>query len=342
MSMSALRLSVVVITKNQAWNIGRLLTSVIEETRSLPAVEIILVDSASTDATVQEAQAYPITILRLHAGQHMNAAAGRYIGARHATGDLVLFLDGDMELYSGWLKLALELLERNATIGAITGGLIDRPIDTRERGLRGIHADDDRFFDVQFGGGATLYRRAVLDQVGSFNPFLFSDEEPDLCLRIRHAGFRVVQTFWPIAYHYSHPPGRYGTIYRRWRRKLFLGAGQNLRYYRGTDLFWPYVRERGYGLLPGAAFLIGLLLLGFSMITRRWQWFGIWTLGAASVVGLDALRKRSLYRSLASVLERIFILDGTVRGFLMAPRAPSSYNPRFDVVQAYVVERTRE
>src|SRR5205814_10040498 len=42
-------------------------------------------------------------------------------------------------------------------------------------------------------GGAALYRRSVLEHVGTFNPYLFSDEEPELYIRIRHAGYQVLQ-----------------------------------------------------------------------------------------------------------------------------------------------------
>src|SRR5215469_3560219 len=57
-------LSVVLITKNQAWNIARLIESVLDATSSVLSKEIILVDSASTDQTVEIAGRYPVTILR--------------------------------------------------------------------------------------------------------------------------------------------------------------------------------------------------------------------------------------------------------------------------------------
>ena len=98
-----MELSVVLISKNQAWNIARLVESVLRGTSSIPASEIILVDSASTDDTVQLASRYPINIVRLRPTQKLSPAAGRYIGYKRTRGEFILFLDGDMELIPGWL-----------------------------------------------------------------------------------------------------------------------------------------------------------------------------------------------------------------------------------------------
>jgi len=88
-------LSVVLISKNQEWNTARLIESVLRETDSLPAREIVLVDWASTDHTTEIAARYPIAVLKLRPEQRLTAAAGRYVGYKRTRGGLVLFLDGD-------------------------------------------------------------------------------------------------------------------------------------------------------------------------------------------------------------------------------------------------------
>src|SRR6266853_2928168 len=105
-----IELSIVLISKNQAWNIARLIESVLQATSSIAMVEILLVDSASTDETVQVASRFPITILRLRPGHRLSPAAGRYIGYKRTRGDFVLFLDGDMELLQGWLRQAVQVM----------------------------------------------------------------------------------------------------------------------------------------------------------------------------------------------------------------------------------------
>jgi len=61
-------LSIVLITKNQAWNIPRLIGSVLQATSLFPSREIVLVDSNSTDETVKFASRYPINVVRLRPG----------------------------------------------------------------------------------------------------------------------------------------------------------------------------------------------------------------------------------------------------------------------------------
>ena len=61
-------LSVVLTTKNQAWNATRLIESVLEAISRLSSTEVTLVDSASADETVELARCYPVSILRLRGG----------------------------------------------------------------------------------------------------------------------------------------------------------------------------------------------------------------------------------------------------------------------------------
>jgi len=86
-----IELSVVLISRNQAWSIVRLMDSVIRETASVPSKEIILVDSASTDETVELAGAYPIRILRLQPGQPLSPAIGRYVATNRRRANTFFF-----------------------------------------------------------------------------------------------------------------------------------------------------------------------------------------------------------------------------------------------------------
>ena len=193
-------LSVVLLARDQAWNVDRLVGSVLAATDGLPR-EVVLVDSASADGTAELAERHPVGVLRIAAGYgaRLTPAAGRAAGVRHTTGDLVLFLDGDMELQPGWLVPALAALSADASVVAVTGEVIDlppgapapRPPAEAPPGAR----------DVARAGGAALYRREALLAAGGFDPWLHAEEEPDLC-----------------------------------RRGLLLGSGQIARRSRGREL----------------------------------------------------------------------------------------------------------
>ncbi|MEZ4664407.1 MAG: glycosyltransferase [Caldilineaceae bacterium] len=327
-------LSAIIITKNQEWNIERLIESIQRGAAMLEKVEIILVDSASTDATIERAQKYPIRIIQLQAEQRLTAAAGRHIGYKHSSGQLILFLDGDMELDPAWLPKALSVMENHPDIAVVSGLIIDLPKDAVSPGpnrTKAVH--DQEFFAVKYTGGAAMHRRRVIENVGDFNPYLYSDEEPDLCIRIRQQGHRIVRLYHPMVNHYTDPPGGIWSLVGRWRRNLYLGAGQNLRYKWGTHLFWPYFKERGYGCVPLAGILMGLAFFIWTVRTERLNWFlGCLLLGVAGLAAA-AYRKRSIYRVASSLLERLFIMDGTVRGFLMKPNPPDSYPAALEIIK---------
>ncbi|MFC2169334.1 glycosyltransferase family 2 protein [Acidobacteriota bacterium] len=328
------KLAVVLISKNQAWNIGRLIRSVIQETRDLTRKEILLVDSASTDDTIRIASEYPIKIIRLHPDQHLTPAAGRYVGMQNTDSEYVLFLDGDMELYSGWLDCGLEVIEQNTKIAAITGERIDLPKQAGKNDKPPLVTyDEDRGIEVGKSGGAAMYRRALLNKVGSFNPFLYSDEEPDLCLRLRHSGYKIFKLHHPISYHFSDTAVSLKTKYARWKRNLYLGAGQNLRYHWRDKLFWKYLKERGYGIVPALGITGGVISLLWYFITGNK--FIIQVVGSAFILFIlaDLVKRRSFHKTGVSLCERLFIADGTIRGFLLTPYPPDTYPKKYDQIK---------
>ena len=235
-------LSVVLITKNQAWNVDRLVGSVLRELEGGPSAEVLLVDSGSDDGTPERAARHPIGVLRLLPDQTLTAALGRYLGGRELSGELVLFLDGDMELCPGWLSRALRTMHEQPDVASVSGTVVDLPVDTP--GATGHWPDeveaawrtDPVSVEITNTGGAALHRRSVLDEVGSFQPFMRSEEEPELCLRIRAAGHRVLHLGAPIALHYSTPSRAISTLLARRRRRLYEGMGQAIRHHAGTPL----------------------------------------------------------------------------------------------------------
>jgi glycosyltransferase involved in cell wall biosynthesis len=327
-------LSVVLISKNQAWNICRLIESVMQNTTAVSSCEIVLVDSASTDETTVQASIYPITILKLRADQHLSPAAGRYVGYKHTTGDLVLFLDGDMELCPRWFERALQVLHTRPEVAVITGITVDvSPTESHSPPLPHDNAASPMLTEAPYVAGAALYRRQTLEQVGCFNPYLYSDEEPELCIRIRQAGYCIVQLNCPIAFHYSTPSEALSTLVNRWRRNLYLGAGQSLRYHLGKETFWLYLWERGYGCIPGLALLAGLFSFFWSVQSQQWQWFFGWLSLLVIVIAIDSYRKKSLSLTCSSLLKRLLIVDGTVRGLFLKPVDPNLYLENLDVIK---------
>jgi glycosyltransferase involved in cell wall biosynthesis len=338
-------LSVVLISKNQAWSICRLIESVLREVSGVSSKEIILVDSASTDETIALAKRYPVTILRLRAGQRLSPAIGRFVGYKHARGDYILFLDGDTELIPGWLPHAFRLMRDTPGAAAVTGHVINLPTSEAGRDLpppvqRAPMAPPSEVLWCNYGGGGVaLYRRSVLEKVGTFNPYLNSEEEPELGLRIRHAGFRILEIDHPVARHYNDAPVALTTPLSRRRRKFHLGVGQAARCHLGTPLFWHWIKERWWD--PAATLLLTAGVASFlvSLVVHSFIWFGLWIFALCLLIVCLALRKRSLRAALVAAFNWLFMAEGFLRGSLTLPLLPAKFHAEVETVQSACAER---
>lgn len=320
-------LSVVLITKNEQRNIAPLIESVLERTRDMASVDVMVVDSNSTDDTVAIACRYPVTVVRIEPAPdiRMCAAAGRFVGGALTRGEFILFLDGDHELCDGWIESAFRIFEATPDIGVVGGFRVDVPRDTPPGATELPHVAGDTFEDAGHAGPAAMYRRSVYESAGGFTPFLISDEEPDLSTRIRHAGHRVVRTSRAVVVHRTDPENTFAAVRARRRRNLYVGFGQNLRYMAGTGLTMPYLLSRTF-VLPalGAVVAAGAALL-MAVIKRSiapliW-WF---VLVAAAVAGF-AVKKGSIYAAAHSAFVRIVVLEGFVRGVWIPPLDRAAY-----------------
>lgn len=327
-------LSIIIITRNQEWNIARLIESVLERTACVSSREIVLVDSASTDNTVKIASNYPIKILRLHPDQTLSPLTGRYVGFKYTSGDFILHLDGDMELCHDWVGKALQVFTSRVDTAVVTGEVVDLSKTAMSDDKKPLNEGGSNVVkEVLHGRGAAMYRRSVLEQVGTFIPHIYSDGEPELCLRIRHTGYRILKLDYPIAYHYTDPPKHWSTLVGRWKRRLYIGPGQILRHHIGTEYFWPYFKERAYGIAPLLALVVGILSLILSLLSGQSIWLGLYLLMFAVMIIITAWRKHSLYKTVASLLERLLIAQGTFKGFFLKPMDLNSYEPKLDVVK---------
>jgi glycosyltransferase involved in cell wall biosynthesis len=216
-------LSIVIISKNEEAAIGACLNSLLERTAGLET-EIILVDSASTDRTVEIAREFPVTILRIDKCQELSPSAGRYLGTLHASGKYIFFLDGDMILIDGWLETALAEL-KDTSVGAVAGGLYR--VYPGE-GLNFNHKNRYVFGNVRYLAGSGVYRREILDRAGTFNPFVKGEEERELGFRVLQQGVTIRRLDVPMVYHMEKERTKSELDEKS---RYFTGVGQIFRHY---------------------------------------------------------------------------------------------------------------
>ncbi|MDH5774563.1 MAG: glycosyltransferase family 2 protein [Nitrospirota bacterium] len=180
--------SVVIPVFNGASFLARAVESVFAQTWT--DFEIILVDDGSTDGTpaVLERLAQMPRILCLHQA-NAGPAQARNVGAQAAKGTYIAFLDCD----DIWLP---DKLEAQVTIlrGTSQPGLVHshyEVIDPAGKVIQHAKAgqSQDVFHQVFTGGQApllstTIMSRALLEEVGGFDPNLWVSEDTDLILRL--------------------------------------------------------------------------------------------------------------------------------------------------------------
>lgn len=233
-----MELSIIIIARNEESTIGRNLEVIHRELAGRNG-EIILVDSASTDRTLEIARAYPVRIVHLEPSPLLSPAAGRYMGTRLSRGKFVFFLDGDMILMPGWLEKGLEELKDPALAG-ITGRIYwvlpgeDLSLD---------HPDDFPLGTIKGIGLSGIYRKEALDRCGTFNPYSKGEEEIELGFRILQGGYTLRRVEVPMAYHVDKVRD---TRAVQQKAKYFAGTGQILRRYAGTELWRRLIRSTGH------------------------------------------------------------------------------------------------
>ena len=185
------RLAVVVIGRNEGSRIEACLKSVLDRGHY-----VMYVDSGSTDDSVARATALGVTSVELDRSLPSTAARARNAGPeflrQHGVpAEFVQFVDGDCEVIAGWLEGAVHALHSDPELAAVCGRRRERyPSASIYNQLMDMEWDTP-IGDAEACGGDALFRAAAFAAVGGFNPNLICGEEPELCLRLRRAGWRI-------------------------------------------------------------------------------------------------------------------------------------------------------
>lgn len=196
------RVSVIVPAYNSSATIGDAIGSVVAG--SYTDFEIVVCDDASTDDTVAVIEAIDDERLRLvRSPENAGPAAARNHALRHASGELVTFLDADDRWLPAFLAEQVALHDREAPVGIVAcdAWLVD---DQGERAGRhselvGTGTDLTAMLRANRVFISALCPRAVVDEAGGFSSECFGSEDHDLWLRILENGHRLVYNPEPLA-----------------------------------------------------------------------------------------------------------------------------------------------
>ncbi|HET9315641.1 MAG TPA: glycosyltransferase family 2 protein [Vicinamibacteria bacterium] len=282
--MSAPRVSAVVVSFEARDDLAACLASL--DAHGGPGLEVVVVDNASTDGSANlVARSHPQARL---VRNPRNAGFGRACnqGAAAAGAPYVLFLNPDARLTPGALDALVRVLDDEPGVGIVGprtvnddgtpqlsfGPALGLLAEWRQRRLvRGVRKRDPgilRRVEAMttaagepdwVSGSCLLIRRSAFEQVGGFDEaFFLYEEDVDLCVRVRAAGWRV--RFEPRAV-VQHALGR--SMARDPYRARLEYERSHLRYYRKHNgpLEWAVLRA-GTTVQAAARLVCGLIRPG--------------------------------------------------------------------------------
>jgi GT2 family glycosyltransferase len=208
------KVGVVAIGRNEGPRLRRCLESVRGR-----AAAVVYVDSGSTDGSPGLARALGAEVVELDPAVPFSAARARQEGFERLRRlepdvEVVQFVDGDCEVVAGWLEMAGHELRRRIDAAVVCGR-------RRERfpGASVYNRLCDMEWDTPVGeaeacGGDALVRARAFRGVGGYRPSLIAGEEPEMCLRLRLAGWKVVRLDADMTLH-DAAMTRFGQWWRR-------------------------------------------------------------------------------------------------------------------------------
>jgi GT2 family glycosyltransferase len=269
------RVSIIIVNFNGAKLLPaclRSLGSVIDST-----VETILVDNASSDASLEVLKDFPwVHIVR--SARNLGFAGGNNLGLAHSSGHYILLLNTDTVTQGNFVESLCQYLDQNSQVGVVQGKMLlpnfGNTLDVCGSFLTvfglpyhfGYYKKDaptyQRNYPVFSGKGACLmFRRELIPRVGGFlfdEDFFCYYEESDFCHRVWLAGYEVHFVASPPIQHLMGGTAggpQSGFVLQHYLRNMAFSLSANLSFASRARIFPLF-----YGLLIFIAMISALTL----------------------------------------------------------------------------------
>lgn len=213
------RVGVVAIGRNEGERLRRCLDS-LEDSQ----LTVVYVDSDSTDGSRELARARSVEVVELDLTRAFTAARARNEGfdaLMELQPDLefVFFVDGDCEVVPGFIEKAVEQMDMRRDVAVVCGRRMEKfPEATIYNRLADMEWNT-HVGEADACGGDALMRANLFRSEGGYDPTLISGEEPELCLRLRRRGFKIIRADLDMTLH-DAAMTRFG---QWWNRALRTG-----------------------------------------------------------------------------------------------------------------------
>jgi GT2 family glycosyltransferase len=279
MVQSLNRIGLVAIGRNEGSRLRQCLLSVIGK-----VAHVVYVDSGSTDGSVELALELGIDVVELDLSIPFTAARARNAGFAHllrakAQLEFVQFVDGDCEVVEGWLDYAQREIEAHPNVAVVCGRRRERFPDSSIYNRLCDMEWDTPVGEANGCGGDSMMRVEAFQQVGGFNPTMIAGEEPELCLRLRQKGWKILRLdaemtlhdaqitrlsqWWKRSFRAGHAYAEGAWLHGREPERHWVRESQRIWFW---GLFLPLLT---LGMTWPTHGLSLLLLLGYPVLAYR-------------------------------------------------------------------------
>jgi glycosyltransferase involved in cell wall biosynthesis len=212
--------SIVIPTLNEGDMLAMTVENILEVT-AFPNIEVIVVDDGSTDGSCDKYRESTKRV-RVVTADRVGIPRARNLGAEHAHGDYVLFIDAHCTVSANWIDRFIEAL--SAPDVAIAGPTFTRLNEPEPRGCGNVWINHrlesawleplrvERPYEVPITpGGCQAFRKETFQEIGGFDTGFtrwgYQDEE--ICLRAWLHGYRVLVDPMVTVAHYFRTKAGY-------------------------------------------------------------------------------------------------------------------------------------
>ncbi len=217
-------ISFIIIGRNEGWKLTKCLQSVFDTItyNNLKDYEVVYVDSKSTDDSIDRAKQFQEVKIFQITGVY-NAAIARNIGAKEAKGDVLFFIDGDMEIIPDFLSKVFDS-QGDLLYNVFTGQTNDKVYDIdgtflTERPRTYKNKLPKQVIEQLTVGGLFIVKRSLWICVDGMKTKYRKSQDNDFFMRLRRKGQIVYRLPYLMAIHHTVD---YRNSSRMWKM-LFSG-----------------------------------------------------------------------------------------------------------------------
>lgn len=255
-------ISFIVIGRNEGHLLKKCLQSIYNETKlaGVNTFEIIYVDSNSEDASIDLAMQFEgVRVFKIY--KDYSPAAGRNLGAEVAKGEILFFIDGDMQIHSEFLNAALDD-NKNLKYPYCSGNCWYQCFDAKNIFIR-----EGYYFSIREKpykstkiNGIFVVEKKLWQKIGGMDERfpIPGGEDHDLYIRLRNNGIPFYRLPQRIATVHIYDYTNFSIIWRKFFKGNTLYGRSFL--YRKNILRWPV-----YRLLSNNEKSLLLLIISFAI-----------------------------------------------------------------------------